>query len=143
MGLIVRFRIHSTISDRRNRAASSAERVREVLLRRRLPEGGWSHFGNPQASVEATCLATLALAAGPTSSQMTWHEPLIKWQNEDGSWPSFVGDREGSWTTALGLVAVGISGGPRCATERAARWLIAMRGHEAHWLWRWKFKLAD
>jgi hypothetical protein len=74
---------------------------------------------------------------------MTWNEPLIKWQNRDGSWPSFVGDREGSWTTALGLVAVGISGGPGSATERAARWLVAIRGHEAHWLWRWKFKLAD
>ena len=68
---------------------------------------------------------------------------MIKWQNRDGSWPSFVGDTEGSWTTALGLVAVGISGGPGRATERAARWLVAMRGREAHWLWRWKFKLAD
>jgi hypothetical protein len=74
---------------------------------------------------------------------MTWNEPLIKWQNRDGSWPSFVGDREGSWTTALGLLAVGISGGPGSATERAARWLVAIRGHEAHWLWRWKFKFAD
>jgi hypothetical protein len=33
--------------------------------------------------------------ARPTSSQMTWNEPLIKCQNRDGSWPSFVGDREG------------------------------------------------
>jgi hypothetical protein len=79
-----------------------------------------------------------------TGSQTTWNDPLVKWQNRDRSWPSFVGDREDSWTTALGLVTVAISGTAGSATERAAaHWLIAIRGHEAHWLWRWKFKLAD
>jgi hypothetical protein len=29
------------------------------------------------------------------------------------------------------------------ARENAFRWLVAERGREGHWLWRWKFKTAD
>ncbi len=29
------------------------------------------------------------------------------------------------------------------AREKAFHWLIAERGREAHWFWRWKFKTAD
>jgi hypothetical protein len=29
------------------------------------------------------------------------------------------------------------------AREKGFHWLIAERGREAHWLWRWKFKTAD
>ena len=71
-------------------------------------------------------------------------QKLLEWQNSDGSWPAFVGDGEGSWTTALALSTINILGGDNdAAGDKAAQWLLGTRGREGHWLWRWKFKLVD
>jgi hypothetical protein len=64
-------------------------------------------------------------------------------QLADGSWPSFVGDRESSWTTALAICALNSVGDPSKARERGESWLLRTKGQEGHWLWRWKFKTAD
>ena len=72
---------------------------------------------------------------------MVWD--LIHWQNQDGSWPAFVGDRDGSWVTALAVLTLSINNGISPIVERAVHWLIEHNGREAHWLWRWKFKLVD
>jgi len=93
-----------------------------------------------QQSIEASCLAALALAQ---KIDPPLNRDLCHLQNRDGSWPAFVGDHSGCWTTALAMIAVALCGGPWNVVERGAKFLIEIKGREAHWLWRWKFKLAD
>ena len=40
------------------------ERLREALLSRRNPDGGWGYFAGKETRLEPTCWATLALGAG-------------------------------------------------------------------------------
>ncbi|MGP0071885.1 MAG: prenyltransferase/squalene oxidase repeat-containing protein [Bryobacteraceae bacterium] len=68
---------------------------------------------------------------------------LLKSQLSDGGWPAFLGDSEGSWTTALALCTLNSTGDFTAAREKAFRWLYAERGREGHWFWRWKFKTSD
>jgi hypothetical protein len=119
-----------------------AATVREELARRQLARGGWSYFDSNQVGIEPTCLAMLALSRHTGSHREV--QKLLEWQNSDGSWPAFVGDGEGSWTTALALSTINILGGDNdAAGDKAAQWLLGTRGREGHWLWRWKFKLVD
>ncbi len=113
------------------------------LVRRKLPGGGWSFVGFAQASLEATCLATLALAAEPrfdSGSAAAW---LLRTQRKNGAWPAFVGDPGASWTTALAALTLNVLNESSAARTRALAWLLSMRGREGHWLWRWKFKTTD
>ena len=68
---------------------------------------------------------------------------LLRRQQRDGSWPAFLGDEESSWTTALALSVLNIMSDVVPAREKAFHWLLEERGREAHWFWRWKFKIAD
>ena len=68
---------------------------------------------------------------------------LLTLQRRDGAWPAFRGDPGASWTTALVLCALNGTGDFASARESAFRWLVAERGREGHWFWRWKFKTAD
>jgi hypothetical protein len=108
-----------------------------------LSSGGWSFCGSPQASIEATCLACLALAWGAQASARVAVQFLLGSQLADGGWQAFEGDSEGSWVTALclsTLIALSENSQP---SERALKWLLAERGKEGHWFWRWKFKTVD
>ena len=120
---------------------SHAMQLYRELWRRRLRDGGWPYSAGGQVSIEATCLACLALFLG--SGNLPVVRDVIDWQNQDGSWPAFVRDREGSWVTALAVPTLSISNGISPTVERAVHWLIEHNGREAHWLWRWKFKLVD
>jgi hypothetical protein len=113
-----------------------------LLLTRQLPSGGWSFAISGQASTEVTCLAALAL---PESTEGTAAiDFLMKCQLANGGWPSFLGDSEASWTTALALATATIANDLSSSTSvRALRWLLAERGKESHWFWSWKFKTAD
>ena len=117
----------------------------QELERRRLPNGGWADLSGAQPSVEATCLAILGLlgVVEVDTNAGAGLSSLLAWQTADGSWPSFVGDSEWSWTTSLALITVSVMGGSKRAVDRAARSLVEVRGQEAHWLWRWKFKTTD
>jgi hypothetical protein len=64
-------------------------------------------------------------------------------QRADGGWPAFEGDPEPSWTTALAVCTLTAVNDQSDARERALHWLLASRGKEGHWFWRWKFKTAD
>jgi hypothetical protein len=68
---------------------------------------------------------------------------LLHAQRSDGGWPSFDGDQESSWTTALVLCALTAVNDASDAKARALGWLLAERGKEGHWFWRWKFKTTD
>jgi hypothetical protein len=113
------------------------------LEERRLPLGGWSYLNSSQTSVEATSLAAMALSSESSDASRSGIEQLLHLQRRDGGWPAFLGDSEGSWTTALALCALNEMTDFAGAREQGFHWLIAERGLEAHWFWRWKFKTAD
>ena len=108
-----------------------------------MKSGGWAYFDSVQESLEATCLAELALAPERHANSSEAILFLLKSQLSDGGWPAFLGDSEGSWTTALALCTLNSTGDFTAAREKAFRWLYAERGREGHWFWRWKFKTAD
>jgi hypothetical protein len=114
----------------------------EVLRSRQMPSGGWAYRGSAQESIETTCLAALAIMPNTDnlSAAMAF---LLRSQFGDGSWPAFRGDSEGSWTTALAICALNMTGDFAAQRDKAARWLVTDRGREGNWLWRWKFKTVD
>lgn len=115
----------------------------ETLRSRQMKSGGWAYFNSVQESLEATCLAELALAPERHANSSEAILFLLKSQLSDGGWPAFLGDSEGSWTTALALCTLNSTGDFTAAREKAFRWLYAERGREGHWFWRWKFKTSD
>ena len=115
----------------------------EKLKSRQMKSGGWAYFDSVQESLEATCLAELALAPEMQASSSAAILFLLKSQLSDGGWPAFLGDSEGSWTTALALCTLNSTGDFTAARDKAFRWLYAERGREGHWFWRWKFKTSD
>ena len=117
--------------------------IETTLLQRQLPSGGWSFFRSEQASVEATCLAGLALGSASHGNAVSTVRFLKKSQLSDGGWPAFQGDSEGAWTTALALCALTMLNEISEASDKALRWLLESQGKEGHWFWRWKFKTAD
>ena len=122
---------------------ASISRPEEVLIRRQSTAGGWSFFESTQISVEATCLALLALSPLKPDAGSSPMDRLLRLQHHDGGWPAFSGDEESSWTTALALNVLNITSDAVSAREQALHWLIEGRGREANWLWRWKFRIAD
>jgi len=122
-----------------DRVSSLAEKLKS----RQMKSGGWAYFDSVQESLEATCLAELALAPEMQASSSAAILFLLKSQLSDGGWPAFLGDSEGSWTTALALCTLNSTGDFTAAREKAFRWLYAERGREGHWFWRWKFKTSD
>ena len=115
----------------------------DVLGSRQLHSGGWAYFGSGQESIEATCLAALALGPEAQANYPAALGFLLKSQLRDGSWPAFRGDSEGNWTTALAVCAMNATGDLPAARAKAVRWLDREQGREGHWLWRWKFKTID
>jgi hypothetical protein len=114
------------------------------LLRRQTAEGAWGYHVGSQPSVEATCLALLAVGRESHGAALRSVEFLLRTQNPDGSWPAFPGeDREGCWTTALALIALRTLNADASSTARAVNWLTEFKGREGHWLWRWKFRFFD
>jgi hypothetical protein len=102
---------------------SRATQLYRELWRRRLRDGAWPYTVGGQVSIEATCLASLALSLWSCDLPMV--RDLIHWQNEDGSWPAFVGVRDGSWVTALAGLTLSINNGISPIVERAVHWLYA------------------
>ena len=115
----------------------------EELRGRELRGGGWGFFGSRQVSLEATSLATPCVLAERPFEALRLAKLFSGVQLADGSWPSFVGDRESSWTTALAICALNSVNDPSKARERGESWLLRTKGREGHWFWRWKFKTAD
>src|SRR5579872_259102 len=66
---------------------SHATQLYRELWRRRLRDGGWPYSAGGQVSIEATCLARLALSQW-RGADLRMVRDLIHWQNQDGSWPA-------------------------------------------------------
>src|SRR5215471_6182817 len=107
-----------------------------LLTSRQLSSGGWSFIGSQQESMEATCLAALALGTEAAANRRAAITLLLKTQLRDGSWPAFQGDSEGSWTTALAVCTLNLTGDFAAQRDNGVRWLLANRGREGHWFWR-------
>jgi hypothetical protein len=118
-----------------------AGRLAQQLTNRQFGSGAWSYSNNHQMSVEATCLAALALIElNPRASEraLGW---LAKHQLQNGAWPAFVPDREPSWCTSFALVTFSILADTASARDRAVDWAVANQGKEGNWFWRYKFRL--
>src|SRR5476649_801556 len=113
------------------------------LASRQMTTGGWAYFhSSEQASIEATSLALLAAQDNEVLERGVAY--LLKAQNPNGSWPAFAGDdQDGSWATALVVMALRGSLIAAEARLKGARWLLSTAGRESHWLWSWKFRLFD
>lgn len=119
-------------------------RIEQALLRRQLPSGGWSFYPrSSQAALEPSALGLLALGGSPAEAGSRARKFLVRLQNPDGSWPAFVGDREGAWTTSLTLLALQPFYETAPQRLRGLSWLLENAGREAHWFWKWKFRTTD
>jgi hypothetical protein len=67
--------------------------LHEKLRANQKITGTWGYRGN-QDSVEATCLAMLALCRQPGNEFARAVHALQGIQNADGSWPAFTGDEQ-------------------------------------------------
>ena len=92
-------------------------------------------------TVEYAALTLLALRRARRSP-----EALINAQQPSGAWSAtFQAGLPNVYHTALALLALREFDIPPAkeAADRAFRWLTTIQGREAHWLWRWKFRLFD
>lgn len=108
------------------------EQVLDNLRRLQNPDGGWGATQGRHSNTEATSLAIAGLKSidDPAAKQSAaggtgW---LAQRQNQDGSWPLNDVAKEGSWTTALAILALGDSLEQRSGMLRAARWLLEQEG---------------
>jgi hypothetical protein len=139
---VERFRIKSAAVKSDGVVLSS---VFAELSRRRLPAGGWAALrSSVQASLESTCLATLAIGSEDSDEARLAQEFIVRAQNPNGSWPAFFGDdQDGAWVTSLAAIALGDIATAIPARLSGIDWLMKCEGKEANWFWRWKFLTAD
>jgi hypothetical protein len=123
--------------------ASYNQECLRILRSRQSARGGWAFFADStQEATEPTCLAMLASRSGPAA--LAAADFLLRVQNRDGSWPAFNGDElHGNGITGLVAYALVRCGYRGVAIEHAIKWLLEQKGYEAHWFWKWKFKMAD
>ena len=88
-------------------------------------------------------MSILGLSPERESASASAVEFLFNSQLANGAWPAFRGDTEGSWTTSLALSTIVVTNHTSEACQSALKWLLAEKGEEGHWLWRWKFKTVD
>ena len=115
------------------------------LSRRQLPSGGWAALrSSAQASLEPTCLATLAMGSEDSDAERSAQDFLLCVQNPNGSWPAFFGDdQDGVWVTSLAVIALRDVVSAIPARLRGVGWLLECVGRESNWLWKWKFRTVD
>lgn len=121
-----------------------ARSCEDEILKRQLPEGGWGFGTSRQWVTETTSLALLALRLQPSAVYARGVEFLLRCQNSNGSWPAFAGDdHEGSWVTALAVIALIHSDSNWKAIEKGVSWLLKTQGRESHWLMKWRYVTVD
>jgi hypothetical protein len=126
-------------------AAPPANALRFSLQNRQLACGGWPALASSsQPSLEATCLAALALGQRDTGAVGKAQDFLLRSQNSNGSWPVFPGDDVAAcWVTSLATLALRDLAPAIPARLKGLDWLLNSRGKESHWLWKWKFRTTD
>lgn len=94
----------------------------------------------PLGGIEDAAISGLALRGVGTVDKT-----LLRAQSRTGSWAAVAGGPPNTYLTALSLLALRHSH-ERSALQACARsliWLQDCHPVESHWLWKWKFRLAD
>jgi hypothetical protein len=108
------------------------DRILTDLLQNQNPNGGWGALRGKRSNTETTSLAVMALQALAAETTADNRKRGIEWlvrqQNENHSWPLNETVKEGSWTTALAITALGDSAERRERVLAAARWLLEQEG---------------
>jgi hypothetical protein len=120
---VERFRIKSAAVKSNGVLLSS---VLTELRRRQLPAGGWAALrSSAQASLESTCLTTLAIGSDDSDEARLAQEFLGRVQNPNGSWPAFFGDdQDGAWVTSLAVIVLRDVATAISARLSGIRWLM-------------------
>ena len=122
------------------------ERATRAVLQQLMDSKLRSGVALPQcpSAVESVCLLILALRRIRGDRFDRAVKRLQSLQNHDGSWPAFVGDEpQGCWVTAHAILALIAVRSEAAGLASAIQWLLASRGREANWFWRWKFQTVD
>jgi hypothetical protein len=121
------------------------EELRLLLVRRQSLSGGWAALSfSSQPALEPTALACIALGSEFNGARDRATQFLLRTQNSNGSWPVFLGDdHEGSWITALVLIALRDQAEAIPTGLKGFSWLLGSAGEESNWLWKWKFRTTD
>jgi len=121
------------------------EELRALLVQRQSPAGGWAALSSSsQPVLEPTALACLALGLAFNGARDRATQFLLRTQNSSGSWPVFLeDDHEGSWVTALALIALHDRVEAIPERLKGFSWLLESAGEESNWLWKWKFRTTD
>lgn len=116
-----------------------------LLVDRQLASGGWPALArSSQTAVEATVYSMLAIQRDHARAYERALRCLLACQNPNGSWPCFIGDDgEGTWTTALVLLALASNFEEGASRRKGLQWLLQSAGKESSWFWRWKFRTSD
>lgn len=113
----------------------SLESRLDFLLRVQNADGGWGYFPGKQSWMEPTVYALLALQGRPegrAAADRAWRL-LLSWQTRDGSWRPGTSVQDGTWVTALGvLAACGLNTLDGSGT-RGIEWLMDTSGSESRW----------
>jgi hypothetical protein len=117
---------------------------RDEIPDQQRSDGGWSFTQSGASATEPTCLALLALRPYSGAACSAGIRFLLSAQNRNGSWSAFVGDdQEGSWVTSLAVITLRKFPADWKPIERAGCWLLNVRGREAHWFWKWRYRSTD
>lgn len=103
--------------------------LRDALLARRNADGGLSARPGLPSATEPTAVALFALSFEPepldTGPLRAW---LLSQETPEHAWPVVAGSGEGSWATALAVLALARYPAEAAAARRGAEWLVAERG---------------
>jgi len=108
------------------------DRIITNLLENQNQDGGWGALRGKHSNTESTSLAVTALSALPDNTAVDKRKRGIDWlvrqQNNDHSWPLNETAKEGSWTTALAIIALSYNAANSERALGAARWLLEQEG---------------
>ncbi len=95
-------------------------------------DGGWGFLPGKSSNTESTSLCLLALdslgAKQPVANTKRGLDWLLQHQREEGSWPLSGSTNDGSWATALAIIALNRFPGHQLQMRIASDWLLKQEG---------------
>ena len=95
-------------------------------------DGGWGFLPGKSSNTECTSLCLLALdglgAKQPVANTKRGLDWLLQHQRREGSWPLSGSTNDGSWATALAIIALNRFPGHQLQMRMASDWLLKQEG---------------
>src|SRR5688572_28331508 len=95
-------------------------------------DGGWGFLTGKSSNTECTSLCLLALdslgAKQPVANTKRGLDWLLQHQRGEGSWPLSGSTNDGSWATALAIIALNRFPGHQLQMRMASDWLLKQEG---------------